>query len=247
MEIREDEVAESGGAAAADGEETAPRVPRRPKKKGDKNKEKSVLGKAGDAVKATFNVFMAASTVASVALAVEAVWQLHGTQLTLSNAVPTLAKLLPLTGIGAFGAAQLVGLMARVVRVVVTLPVMLSGTWVILQNAPKVGRVGCALSSAVACLCVVSGCCVLYVPHRCPSNVYHRHRFLGRGFPERNIVMPWPSSAPLLYLPQNGFGRASIFLAFSRPPPHPAATKQQQHHPISSLPRVLLPAERHTA
>ncbi|CAM9751768.1 unnamed protein product [Ectocarpus fasciculatus] len=99
---------------------------------------KPVLEKAGNALKAAFNAFMAASTLASLALAAEAVWQLHGAPLTLSNAVPTLTKLLPLTGIGVFGAAQLVGLVARVVRVIVTLPVMVSGTWVILQNAPKV-------------------------------------------------------------------------------------------------------------
>lgn len=129
-------------AADHDKKTVLPTRARRPKK-GDKKKkekkDKSVLGKAGDALKATFNVFMAASTVVSLALAAEAVWQLHGTQLTLSNAVPTLTKLLPLTGIGVFGAAQLVGLVARVVRVIVTLPIMLSGTWVILQNAPKVG------------------------------------------------------------------------------------------------------------
>ena len=101
-------------------------------------KEKSVLGKAGDAAKTTFNALMAAGTVASLLLAAETLWELHGTPLTLSNAVPTLSKLLPLTGIGVFGAAQLVGLVARVVRVIVTLPIMLSGTWVILQNAPKV-------------------------------------------------------------------------------------------------------------
>lgn len=106
-------------------------------------KEKSVLGKAGDALKATFNAFMAASTVLSLVLAAEALWQLHGTPLTLSNAVPTLTKLIPLTGLGVFGAAQLVGLVARVVRVIVTLPIMLSGTWVILQNAPKVRYYKC--------------------------------------------------------------------------------------------------------
>lgn len=135
--MREDD--EAGGGLAADAGKTAPRA--RKRKKGDKKDKnnKSVLGKAGDALKATFNVFMAASTVVSLALAAEALWQLHGTQLTLSNAVPTLTKLLPLTGIGVFGAAQLVGLVARVVRVIVTLPIMLSGTWVILQNAPKVG------------------------------------------------------------------------------------------------------------
>lgn len=98
-----------------------------------------MLGKAGDAAKATFNALMAAGTVASLLLAAETLWELHGTPLTLSNAVPTLGKLLPLTGIGVFGAAQLVGLVARVARVIVTLPIMLSGTWVILQNAPKVG------------------------------------------------------------------------------------------------------------
>ncbi|CBJ26619.1 hypothetical protein Esi_0035_0132 [Ectocarpus siliculosus] len=101
---------------------------------------KPVLEKAGNALKAAFNAFMAASTLASLVLAAEAVWQLHGAPLTLSNAVPTLTKLLPLTGIGVFGAAQLVGLVARVVRVIVTLPVMVSGTWVILQNAPKQTR-----------------------------------------------------------------------------------------------------------
>ena len=102
-------------------------------------KSKSVLGKAGDAAKATFNAVMAAGTVVSLLLAAQTLWELQGTPLTLSNAVPTLSKLLPLTGIGVFGAAQLVGLVARVTRVIVTLPIMLSGTWVILQNAPKVG------------------------------------------------------------------------------------------------------------
>ncbi len=126
------ELQEDGGG----GEAAAAR--RRRRKKKEAKKEKSVFGKAGDALKSAFNVFMAASTVLSLALAAEALWQLHGTQLTLSNAVPTLTKLLPLTGIGVFGAAQLVGLVARVVRVIVTLPIMLSGTWVILQNAPKV-------------------------------------------------------------------------------------------------------------
>ncbi|CAM9923445.1 unnamed protein product, partial [Ectocarpus sp. 8 AP-2014] len=112
---------------------------RETKNKGEKKEGgKPVLEKAGNALKAAFNAFMAASTLASLVLAAEAVWQLHGAPLTLSNAVPTLTKLLPLTGIGVFGAAQLVGLVARVVRVIVTLPIMVSGTWVILQNAPKV-------------------------------------------------------------------------------------------------------------
>ncbi|CAN0401196.1 unnamed protein product, partial [Scytosiphon promiscuus] len=114
----------------------------------NKKKDKSVLGKAGDALKATFNTFMAASTVLSLFLAAEALWQLHGTPLTLSNAVPTLTKLIPLTGLGVFGAAQLVGLVARVVRVIVTLPIMVSGTWVILQNAPKLLPHGSDLTGA---------------------------------------------------------------------------------------------------
>ena len=117
-----------------------------------------MLGKAGDALKATFNIFMAASTVVSLALAAEAIWQLHGTQLTLSNAVPTLTKLLPLTGIGVFGAAQLVGLVARVVRVIVTLPIMLSGTWVILQNAPKVSLLWSLLAVGRALLLFLCVC-----------------------------------------------------------------------------------------
>lgn len=101
-------------------------------------KEKSVLGKAGDAIKAAFNAVMAAGTLASLVLAAETIWELHGTPLTFANALPTLTKLLPLTGIGVLGAAQLVGVVARVTRVIVTLPIMVSGTWVILQSVPQV-------------------------------------------------------------------------------------------------------------
>eukprot|EP00752_Nemacystus_decipiens_P014686 g13082.t1 len=151
VEVREEEgegLGVTGGLAAEDAK-PAPRARRRrAEKAGKKEKEKSVMGRAGDALKATFNAFMAASTVVSLALAAEAIWQLHGTQLTLSNAVPTLTKLIPLTGIGVFGAAQLVGLVARVVRVIVTLPIMLSGTWVILQNAPKLLPQGSDLGGA---------------------------------------------------------------------------------------------------
>lgn len=159
--FEEDSGEEGGGLATT--RETVPGARRKSRKKDkkglDDNKKKSALGKAGDAIKATFNAFMAASTVVSIALAAEAFWQLHGTPLTLSNAVPTLTKLLPLTGIGVFGAAQLVGVVARVVRVIVTLPIMLSGAWVILQNAPKVGRFGCL--EVVVCLSMwrrVLGC-----------------------------------------------------------------------------------------
>ncbi|CAM9107546.1 unnamed protein product, partial [Laminaria digitata] len=42
-------------------------------------KNKSVLGKAGDAAKTTFNALMAAGTVASLLLAAETLWELHGT------------------------------------------------------------------------------------------------------------------------------------------------------------------------
>eukprot|EP00903_Cladosiphon_okamuranus_P019807 g18205.t1 len=154
VEVVEDEGVGGGYLLAAEDDKKAALPTRtRRRKKGDKGKkeqekDRSVLGKAGDALKVTFNVFMAASTVLSLALAAEAIWQLHGTQLTLSNVVPTLTKLLPLTGIGVFGAAQLVGLVARVVRVIVTLPVMLSGTWVILQNAPKLFPQGSDLGGA---------------------------------------------------------------------------------------------------
>lgn len=117
------------------------------RKKKNAGQEKGVLGKAGDAAKATFNALMAAGTVASLVLAAETLWELHGTPLTLTNAVPTLTKLLPLTGIGVFGAAQLVGLAARVVRVIVTLPIMLSGTWVILKNVPQVSLGCCSTPS----------------------------------------------------------------------------------------------------
>lgn len=151
MDAREEEGGGVGGGLAAAAGETVKR--RKKNKKGLDEKEKSVLGKAGDAMKATFNAFMAVSTVVSIVLAAEAFWQLHGAPLTLSNAVPTLTKLLPLTGIGVFGAAQLVGVVARVVRVIVTLPVMLSGTWVILQNAPKVGRF--VFPSQVVCIVIV--------------------------------------------------------------------------------------------
>ena len=115
------------------------------RKKWDRNgadrgekREKSALGKFGDGAKAVFNGVMSAVTLASLLLAAETLWELRGTPLTLSNAVPTLTKLLPATGIGMFGAVQVVGLAARVVRVIVTLPIMLSGTWVILQNVPRV-------------------------------------------------------------------------------------------------------------
>lgn len=138
------------------------------KKKGDERQnkegggggqeEKGVLGKAGDAAKATFNAFMAAGTIASVVLAAETLWELHGTPLTLTNAVPTLAKLLPLTGIGVFGAAQLVGLVARVVRLIVTLPIMLSGSWVILKNAPQV-RAGAGVCCSTARVSKNGGAC----------------------------------------------------------------------------------------
>ena len=101
---------------------------------------------------------MAAGTIASLLLAAETLWELHGTPLTLSNAVPTLSKLLPLTGIGVFGAAQLVGLVARVVRVIVTLPIMLSGTWVILQNAPKVSLLWSLLAVGRALLLFLCVC-----------------------------------------------------------------------------------------
>lgn len=97
-----------------------------------------MLGKVGDATKAAFNAVMAAATLASLLLAAETIWELHGTPLTFANALPTLTKLLPLTGIGVFGAAQLVGVVARVIRVIVTLPIMVSGTWVILQSVPQV-------------------------------------------------------------------------------------------------------------
>lgn len=106
---------------------------------------KSVLGKAGDAAKTAFNAIMAAATLASVALAAETIWELHGTPLTFANAVPILTKLLPLTGIGVFGVVQLVGLVARIVRVVLTLPIMISGIWVILQNVPQVRYFVCLL------------------------------------------------------------------------------------------------------
>lgn len=98
-------------------------------------------------MKTAFNLFMGAATLFSVVLAAQTLWELQGTPLTLTNAVPTLSKLLPLTGIGVFGAAQLVGLIARVVRVIITLPIMLSGTWVILQNAPQVSEPAVCLDS----------------------------------------------------------------------------------------------------
>lgn len=112
--------------------------------------QKSLLGKAGDVARNTFNAFMGAATLASIILAAQTLWELHGTPLTLTNAIPTLSKLLPLTGIGVFGAAQLVGLIARVIRVIVTLPIMISGTWVILQNAPQVRGRGNGLWNSLA-------------------------------------------------------------------------------------------------
>lgn len=103
-----------------------------------KEEEKSMLGRVGEGARMVFNTVMGVSTLVSLLLAAEALWELRGTPLTLSNAVPTLTKLLPATGIGVFGAAQVVGLVARVTRVIVTLPIMISGTWVILQNVPQV-------------------------------------------------------------------------------------------------------------
>lgn len=107
-------------------------------REGEEQERKSILARVGIATRTTFNAFMGAATLASIILAAQTIWELQGTPLTLTNAVPTLTKLLPLTGIGVFGAAQLVGLVARVVRVIITLPIMISGTWVILQNAPQV-------------------------------------------------------------------------------------------------------------
>lgn len=126
-------------SSALPAEKASPSKVNKRRNRGDKKKEeKSPLGKAGDAAKTAFNAVMAVGTLASLLLAAETLWELQGTPLTLANAIPTLTRLLPLTGIGVFGAAQLVGLVARVVRVVVTLPIMLSGTWVILRNAPQV-------------------------------------------------------------------------------------------------------------
>lgn len=130
--------AESAGSAER-GKSEADDSSRKKEEKKEQKQDKSLLGKAGDKMKTTFNAFMVVSTVASLLLAAETLWELQGTPLTLSTAIPTLSKLLPLTGIGVFGAAQLVGLVARVIKVVVTLPIMLSGTWVVLQNAPQVG------------------------------------------------------------------------------------------------------------
>lgn len=108
------------------------------KKTAHEKQERSLLGKASGAVKGVLNAVMATATLASVLLAAETIWELQGQPLTFANAIPTLTKLLPLTGIGVFGTAQLIGMVARVVRVIVTLPIMVSGTWVILQNVPQV-------------------------------------------------------------------------------------------------------------
>lgn len=139
LNFAEGDDSSSDGAGLETSEDEGSVMPREKSVKGKgQKKDKSVLGKVGDATKTAFNAVMGAATLASLLLAAETIWELQGTPLTFANALPTITKLLPLTGLGVFGAAQLVGLAARVIRVIVTLPIMISGTWVILQNIPQV-------------------------------------------------------------------------------------------------------------
>ncbi|KAG5191472.1 hypothetical protein JKP88DRAFT_231144 [Tribonema minus] len=86
----------------------------------------------GEVVRSAWNGLLVALTVASVVLAVDAVVKLKTQPITLD----TLGNLLPLAAFGVAGAARLVAVLLRLVRVLVTVPVVLGGAYLAAPSIP---------------------------------------------------------------------------------------------------------------
>jgi hypothetical protein len=110
------------------------------KKKGkddaDVEAEKNALQRTGDVVATAWKGVLLVVTISSVMLAVDSVIKLRSQPITLTTLGPALGNLLPLAAFGFAGALRLAGLVVRVVRVLVTVPVVLGGAYLAAPSVP---------------------------------------------------------------------------------------------------------------
>lgn len=87
---------------------------------------------AGVAWKGTLLV----ATVASVILAIDSLLKLRTQSITVENLIPTLTNLLPLAGFGVFGVLRIVAVATRILRVILTIPIILGGAYLAAPSIP---------------------------------------------------------------------------------------------------------------
>jgi hypothetical protein len=102
----------------------------------DVEAEKNALQRTGDVVATAWKGVLLVVTVSSVVLAVDSVIKLRSQPITLTTLGPALGNLLPLAAFGFAGVLRLAGLVVRVVRVLVTVPVVLGGAYLAAPSVP---------------------------------------------------------------------------------------------------------------
>jgi hypothetical protein len=102
----------------------------------DVEAEKNALQRTGDVVTTAWKSVLLVVTISSVVLAVDSVIKLRSQPITLTTLGPALGNLLPLAAFGFAGALRLAGLVVRVVRVLVTVPVVLGGAYLAAPSVP---------------------------------------------------------------------------------------------------------------
>jgi len=106
-------------------------------KKSDKEEEKNIFQKVGDGIKTAWQIFFISATVLSIALAADSIYKLTQQPITLETLGPALGNLLPVAALGYAGAARLVALAVRLFRVLLSIPIVLGGTYYLAPSLPE--------------------------------------------------------------------------------------------------------------
>mmetsp|Transcript_18850 Transcript_18850/g.24283 ORF Transcript_18850/g.24283 Transcript_18850/m.24283 type:complete len:244 (-) Transcript_18850:60-791(-) len=102
------------------------------------NDEKEPLIKRiGNGIKTAGQVFLVSATVLSIVLAADSIYKLTQQPITLQTIGPALGNLLPLAGLGYVGAVRLVSALVRVIRIVLSIPIVLGGSYYLAPQLPN--------------------------------------------------------------------------------------------------------------
>ncbi|CAM9755826.1 unnamed protein product [Phaeothamnion confervicola] len=103
----------------------------------DNEEEPSTLSRLGSYVGTAWNLFVVGVTVTSVVLAVDSFQKLRTQPLTLDTLLPTIGNLLPLASLGYFSVLRLVGVVVRLLRIALTIPILAGGAYLMAPQLPS--------------------------------------------------------------------------------------------------------------
>jgi len=105
--------------------------------RGDEDSKKSPWTNLKETFETAGKVFFLTAIIISVVLAAQSIYKLTQEPITLATLLPAMGNLLPFAAIGYIGAVRLVTAAVRLIRIVLSVPIVLGGSYYLLPELPK--------------------------------------------------------------------------------------------------------------